>query len=248
MTDDLPVSSRNPLPARHESHTAGLPTGEREGARAPTAPPEATERPSTGAPSRGSERRGPPEDKAPVPSEVKAELVDNLQVLRAFAISLTRNTARADDLVQETVLKAWANIHSYEAGTNMRAWLFTILRNSFYSERRKAWREVRDEDGTTADNLVAKPDHDGRLNYADFRNAFNELPDEQREVLILVGALQHSYDDAAEMCGVRVGTIKSRLNRGRARLVELMQLDEDDALELTDRATAAVVANGRSAS
>jgi RNA polymerase sigma-70 factor (ECF subfamily) len=188
----------------------------------------------------------PPEDRAPVPPEIKAELVSHMKVLRAFAISLTRNGARADDLVQETVMKAWTNIHSYTPGTNMRAWLFTILRNSFYSERRKAKREVADEEGEIAEGVATKPDHDGRLNFADFRRAFEQLPVEQREVLVLVGAMQHSYEDAAEMCGVRVGTIKSRLNRGRARLAELMHIDEDEALELTDSATSAVVSSGRS--
>ena len=190
---------------------------------------------------------GPPEARKRVPPEVKQELVDNMKVLRAFAISLTRNGTRADDLVQETVTKAWANIHRFEPGTNMRAWLFTILRNTFYSDRRKARREVADEDGKISDQVARKPDHDGRLNLHDFRQAFQQLPDEQREVLMLVGALQHSYEDAAEMCGVRVGTIKSRLNRGRARLAELMDVDETEALDLTDSVTQTVVsANGSS--
>ena len=209
--------------------------------------PHAPDTPSTDAPR--TARRGParpPEDRAPVSPEIKAELVSHMKVLRAFAISLTRNGARADDLVQETVMKAWTNIHSYTPGTNMRAWLFTILRNSFYSERRKAKREVADEEGEIAEGVASKPDHDGRLNFADFRTAFRKLPVEQREVLVLVGAMQHSYEDAAEMCGVRVGTIKSRLNRGRARLAELMHIDEDEALELTDSATSAVVSSGRS--
>jgi RNA polymerase sigma-70 factor (ECF subfamily) len=204
----------------------------------------------TGDPPAPSSHRGrrapPPEDRKRVSPEIKQELVDNMKVLRAFAISLTRNGARADDLVQETVMKAWTNIHSYTPGTNMRAWLFTILRNSFYSERRKAKREVADEEGEIAEGVATKPDHDGRLNFADFRRAFEQLPVEQREVLVLVGAMQHSYEDAAEMCGVRVGTIKSRLNRGRARLAELMHIDEDEALELTDSATSAVVSSGRS--
>jgi RNA polymerase sigma-70 factor (ECF subfamily) len=203
---------------------------------------------ATTTPDAGSGARHPaPEARKRVPPEVKQELVDNMKVLRAFAISLTRNGSRADDLVQDTVTKAWANIHSFQPGTNMRAWLFTILRNTFYSDRRKARREVADEEGQMSEQIARKPDHDGRLHMHDFRQAFQQLPDEQREVLILVGALQHSYEDAAEMCGVRVGTIKSRLNRGRARLAELMDLDETEALEITDRATQTVVsANGTS--
>jgi len=174
-------------------------------------------------------------------ARVKAELMDNLKVLRAFAISLTRNGSAADDLVQDTVLKAWSNLHKFEPGTNMRAWLFTILRNTFYSNRRKAAREVSDSEGDMAGRLATKPAHDGHLNLRDFRTAFAQLPDEQREVLMLVGAMGHAYDEAAKMCGVRIGTIKSRLSRGRERLAELMQLDADEALELTDRATSAVL-------
>lgn len=182
-----------------------------------------------------------PEARAPVSDEIKQQLVEHLPVLRAFAISLTRNGSRADDLVQDTVLKAWANIHSFQPGTNMRAWLFTILRNSFYSERRKARREVADVDGEMSKRLACKPDHDGRLQLRDFRAAFMQLPDRQREALVLVGALQHSYEDAAEMCGVRVGTIKSRLNRGRAQLARMLDVTENEALELTGGATKAVI-------
>lgn len=145
-------------------------------------------------------------------------------------------------------MKAWANLGSFTPGTNMRAWLFTILRNTFYSERRKARREVSDTDGELAGDLAEKPAHDGRLTMRDFRRAFAQLPDEQREVLILVGALQHSYEDAAAMCGVRIGTIKSRLNRGRARLAALMDMETSDAMEATDQITSAIVArNGRNA-
>jgi RNA polymerase sigma-70 factor (ECF subfamily) len=174
-------------------------------------------------------------------SDAKDELVSHMAVLRAFAMSLTRDAAAADDLLQETVLKAWANMDSFEEGTNMRAWLFTILRNAFYSSRRKLRREVNDSDGEHAERLVAKPDHDGRLHLRDFRRAFETLPSEQREVLILIGAMQYTYEDAAEMCGVCIGTIKSRLNRGRVALAEAMGLDREEALELTEPATRAVL-------
>jgi len=168
--------------------------------------------------------------------------------MRAFALSLTRNPATADELVQDTIVKAWTNIDKFEPGTNLRAWLFTILRNTFYSLRRKRKREVADADGAMAEQLSQKPDHDGRLVLSDFRAAFEQLPDEQREALILVGASGFSYEEAAETCGVAVGTIKSRANRGRKRLAELMHLSEDEAVELTDTATVAVVsANGTTA-
>ena len=169
------------------------------------------------------------------------EIVEHLPSMRAFALSLTRNGAAADDLVQDTVVKAWNKIDHFEPGTNMRAWLFTILRNTFYSDKRKSRREVADVDGSFAETLSEKPHHDGRLAMRDFEEAFARLADEQREALILVGASGFSYEDAAETCGVAIGTIKSRVNRGRARLTELLHLNADDSMEMTDKATMAVV-------
>jgi RNA polymerase sigma-70 factor (ECF subfamily) len=171
----------------------------------------------------------------------KDELVTHLPALRAFALSLTRNRATADDMMQDAVLKAWSNMDKFQPGTNMRAWLFTILRNNYYSSRRKLNREVADVDNVFSDTLSVKPDHDGRLQMMDFKVAFDQLADEHREALILVGASGFSYDDAAEMCGVATGTMKSRVNRARAKLTELLQLEDDQALELTDSATMAVV-------
>ena len=170
------------------------------------------------------------------------ELVDHLPALRAFALSLTRDGSSADDLVQDTIVKAWTHIDKFQAGTNLRAWLFTILRNTFYSARRKVRREVSDTDGIYAAQLSTRPDHDGRLALGDFRKAFERLPDEQREALILVGASGFSYEEAASMTGVAVGTVKSRANRGRRRLAELLHMEEGEELDMTDRATLAVMA------
>ncbi len=169
------------------------------------------------------------------------ELVTHLGPMRAFALSLTRNGAQADDLVQETLVKAWKNLDKFTPGTNMQAWLFTILRNSFYSSRRKSAREVADPDGIAAAGLSEKPAHDGVLALGDFMVAFRQLPVEQREALSLIGASGFSYDEAAEMCGVAVGTIKSRVNRGRSRLVELLSADGEDFVSITDLVTEAVV-------
>lgn len=174
-------------------------------------------------------------------SDPRDEIVEHLSSLRAFAVSLTRNGSAADDLVQETIVKAWKSFDSFKPGTNLRAWLFTILRNTFYSQRRKAKREVADSDGEMAATLSVKPHHDGHLAMADFRSAFAELPDEQREALVLVGAEGMTYEEAAETCGVAIGTIKSRVNRGRKRLAQLMEIDENEPLEMTDQATVAVV-------
>lgn len=169
------------------------------------------------------------------------ELVEHLPAMRAFAISLTRNIAVADDMVQDTLVKAWTNIDKFEEGSNMRAWLFTILRNTYYSSRRKTNREVADVDGILTESVAVKPAHDGHLQMHDFRNALAQLNDEQREALLLVGASGFSYEEAGEMCGVAAGTIKSRTNRARTRLAELMGLNEDEAMELTDDATMSVM-------
>ena len=163
-------------------------------------------------------------------ADPRDELVEHLPAMRAFAISLTRNGAIADDMVQDTLVKAWTNIEKFQVGTNMRAWLFTILRNTYYSSRRKANREVADVDGVFTDNLAEKPAHDGHMQMADFRKALALLKDEQREALLLVGASGFSYEEAPQMCGVAVGTIKSRTNRARAQLAEILGHNENEAM------------------
>jgi RNA polymerase sigma-70 factor, ECF subfamily len=152
------------------------------------------------------------------------DLMDHLPALRAFAVSLTRNISDADDIVQDCIVKAWSNIDKFTPGTNLQAWLFTILRNTFFSRTRKRRREVADPDGIYAQRLSVAPAHDGRLAMADFQRAFDVLTPEHREVLILVGASGYSCEEAAAMMGVAVGTVKSRANRARNRLCELMGL------------------------
>lgn len=150
------------------------------------------------------------------------ELVDGLRALRAFARTFHRDSARADDLVQETMLKAWSKRDQFQDGTNMRAWLFTILRNTYLSELRKRKREVEDADGAYTANLAEKPAQEGHMAMRDLREALGELNEDQREALILVGASGFSYDEAAEIVGVAPGTIKSRVSRARAALAEIM--------------------------
>ncbi|MEM7519753.1 MAG: RNA polymerase sigma factor [Pseudomonadota bacterium] len=174
-------------------------------------------------------------------ADPRDELIEHLPAMRAFAISLTRNGATADDMVQDTIVKAWTNFDKFDKGSNMRAWLFTILRNTYYSNRRKARREVPDVDGVITENLAEKPAHDGHMQMADFRRALGKLNDEQREALLLVGASGFSYEEAADMCGVAVGTIKSRINRARAHLAELLGHRDDESMELTDDATMSVI-------
>ena len=155
---------------------------------------------------------------------MKEELLRALPKLRAFAISLCGRNALADDLVQETLVKAWASMDSFEQGTNMIAWLYTILRNEFYTQFRRRRREVADTDGQHAARLATRPVQEGHMHFLDFRAAMDLLAPDHREALILIGASGLSYEEAAKICGCAVGTMKSRVNRARARLAELLNL------------------------
>ena len=174
---------------------------------------------------------------------VRKAVLGTVPSLRAFAISLCGNLDRADDLVQETLLRALANIDSFQPGTNMSAWLFTILRNHFRSEYRKRRREVEDADGHYAETLKSQPEQHGRVEFREFREALDQLPADQREALILVGASGFSYEEAAHICGCAVGTIKSRVNRARTRLAELMSIEDAEDFG-PDQQTRAVMAGG----
>ena len=156
--------------------------------------------------------------------QLKADLISAIPNLRAFAVSLCGNPDRADDLVQETLVKAWSNLTSFSEGTNLAAWLFTILRNIYYSDYRKRRREVADSDGAIAARLATAPAQTGHMDFLDFRSALQKLPPDQREALILIGASGLSYEEAAGVCGCAVGTMKSRVNRARNRLVELLSI------------------------
>ncbi len=163
--------------------------------------------------------------------------------LRAFGRSLTRDHARADDLVQDTIVKALSNRDKFQEGSNMRAWLFTILRNTFYSSKRKQKWEVEDVDGAYTDGLRQKPQQDGIMDLSDFRRAFDTLPPDQREALMLVGAAGMSYEEASVICECAIGTVKSRVNRARSRLTEILGLREDEVGTTDSRTLAAMVEN-----
>ena len=159
------------------------------------------------------------------PSDVFGDgLIAEIKHLRAFAISLSGSITAADDLVQETLLRAWSKSDQFRVGTNLRAWLLTILRNAFYSSFRKRAREVQDDDGLNARRLTVSGDQEGHLDLQDFRKALAKLPAEQREVLILVGASGHTYEEAAAICEVEIGTIRSCLSRARSKLIKLLAL------------------------
>ena len=171
---------------------------------------------------------------------LRDQMLGAVPSLRAFAISLSGNVDRADDLVQETLMRAIANIDSFQPGTNMSAWLFTILRNLFRSEYRKRRREVEDADGSYAETLKSQPEQGSRLEFNEFRVALDKLPPDQREALILVGASGFSYEEAAAICECAVGTIKSRVNRARTRLAEQLSIDSADDFG-PDRMTRAIL-------
>ncbi len=177
-----------------------------------------------------------------VSASLKDALVAEMGNLRAFAVSLCGDKERADDLVQETLFKAWNHLDSFKEGTNLKAWLFTILRNTYFSERRKRKREVEDADGTYAARLATHPEQHGHMDLQDFRAVLVRLPDDQREALVLVGAAGFSYEEAADICNCAVGTIKSRVNRARNRIADMLGLAEhqasqdDDDLGLTKTA------------
>jgi len=160
----------------------------------------------------------------PIMLTVRQLMLEAVPNLRAFAISLSGNVDRADDLVQETLLRALTNIDSFEAGSSLHAWLFTILRNHFNSEYRKRRREVEDADGSYAETLKEAPEQIARLEFHELQAALERIPHDQREALMLVGVSGFSYDEAADICNCPVGTIKSRVNRARTHLAELLHI------------------------
>ena len=171
----------------------------------------------------------PPVSKAAAEADTRNAMVALMPTLRAFARSLCPNAAQADDLVQDALVKALSNIDKFEQGSNLRAWMFTILRNTYYSDLRKRRREVEDAEGAHAAKLAERPAQPGASDLEDFKSAFAQLSEDHREVLTLIGALGISYEEAADVCGCAVGTVKSRVNRARARLAELLGLSPEEA-------------------
>lgn len=178
-----------------------------------------------------------------IDAPIRDSILAAIPSLRAFAISLCGNVDRADDLVQETMLRALANIDSFQPGTNMPAWLFTILRNHFRSEYRKRRREVEDVDGRYTEGLKSQPEQQGHIDLREFREGLMQLPEDQREALILVGASGFSYEETAHICGCAVGTIKSRVNRARTRLATILSIENIGEFG-PDTQTRAVLARG----
>jgi RNA polymerase sigma-70 factor (ECF subfamily) len=152
----------------------------------------------------------------------KAELIAVIPHLRAFAYSMARRSV-ADDLAQEAMLRAWRSRASYKPGTNLKAWTFTILRNLFLSDQRRSWR-IQPLDPAVAENvLIANDNPSSSEELLDVRNAMQLLPNDQRELLVLVGAAGLSYEETAKICSCPVGTVKSRVSRARTALADILK-------------------------
>ena len=153
----------------------------------------------------------------------KRDLVALIPHLRAFARTLCGDAAAADDLAQDAVMKAWDARSSFQMGTNMKAWTFMILRNQFYSEKRRSWRSTQLDQEAAERTLVAADDPEAPIALDEMRLALGMLPSEQREALILVGAGGFAYEEAADICGCAVGTVKSRVSRARRALHGILE-------------------------
>jgi RNA polymerase sigma-70 factor (ECF subfamily) len=151
-----------------------------------------------------------------------AELTGAIPHLRAFARSLSGDADRADDLVQDAILRALRAESQFTPGTNFRAWIFTILRNQYVNQLRRRKFVAEPKDGVDLDLLWVPPSQDAKLEFQDFRRALMMLTPDQREILLMVGASGFSYEEAAEICGCAVGTVKSRLSRARRELSRLL--------------------------
>ena len=156
-------------------------------------------------------------------SAFKKELLPLIPQLRAFARTLAGDPTAADDLAQDALMKAWDARASFEIGTNMKAWTFMILRNQFYSEKRRSWRQAQLDQETAERTLIAVDDPSSPLSLDELRLGLGMLPAEQREALVLVGAGGFAYEEAAEICGCAVGTVKSRVSRARRALQTILE-------------------------
>jgi RNA polymerase sigma-70 factor (ECF subfamily) len=167
--------------------------------------------------------RAPRDKRSAVEEETfKRDLIALIPFLRAFARSLALDHAAADDLVQDTLLRAWRARNSFAAGTHMKAWAFTILRNQFYSEKRRSWRQTSLNEETASQILAAPSNPDAVIELGELRRALGQVPVELREALILVGAGGFAYAEAAAICGCPTGTIKSRVSRARRALEDIL--------------------------
>lgn len=160
-------------------------------------------------------------------AEFRQELTAAIPYMRAFSRSLTGNEAAADDLTQDALVKAWRARERFRAGTNFRAWVFTIVRNQFYSDQRRSWRQAPWDEEKAKRTLSGPQGLDSMIALDELRRALIELPEDQREAIVLVGAGGFAYEEAAQICGCAVGTIKSRVSRARKALAAMLEEGAD---------------------
>lgn len=175
-----------------------------------------------------------PETKKPPEDEFKAQMLALLPSLRAFARGLCRDRDLADDVTQEAIARAWAARDSFTPGTNFRAWMFMIVRNQFYTSKRKSARMTSWDPEAAERILVQKPTQEMNLHVRDVSSALDKLPAQQREIVLLVAAAGMSYEEASEIAGCSLGTVKSRLARARVALMNLIDGQEAEAHEERD--------------
>jgi RNA polymerase sigma-70 factor (ECF subfamily) len=156
----------------------------------------------------------------------KADLTKLIPQMRAFARGLCQDATYADDLAQDALAKAWSARNSYQPGTNLKAWVFMILRNGFFSDKRRSWRSTQLDPAVAESTLIANTNPTAAIELNDVRRAMQMLPQDQREALVLIGAAGMSYEEAAVICDTAVGTIKSRVSRARTRLQEILEHGE----------------------
>ena len=245
-SEEMRIMTSTPTREGRDTRTYGCGCGHRETIDVPLLPRRTASASMPSVKLTGEPQSGPVLTKPNPPSpSVRDAMLAVIPNLRAFAISLSRNADRADDLVQETLLRALRKIDSFEPGTNMSAWLFTILRNLFRSEYRHRRREVEDPDGRYVDSLKSPPEQHGHIEIKEFRVAFAKLPFGQREALLLVGASGFNYEEAAAICGTAVGTIKSRVHRARVRLLGMLFIERADKFGPDPTTRAILTAGGR---
>lgn len=174
---------------------------------------------------------------------IQQQMLAHEPQLRAYAMSLSRSADKSDDLVQETLLRAISKIDTFRPGTNLGAWLTTILRNCYLSDLRRRRHEVEDADGCYSETLRAAPEQEGHLEYREFCSALRAIPFDQREALMLVGAAGLSYEDTATLCRTTTGTIKSRINRARSRLAALLSIESVDEIGFDSQTRAVMAGN-----
>jgi len=174
---------------------------------------------------------------------IQQQMLAHEPQLRAYAMSLSRSADKSDDLVQETLLRAISKVDTFRPGTNLGAWLTTILRNCYLSDLRRRRHEVEDADGCYSEALRAAPEQEGHLEYREFCSALKAIPFDQREALMLVGAAGLSYEDTATLCRTTTGTIKSRINRARSRLAALLSIESLDEIGFDSRTRAVMAGN-----